>query len=304
MKNSFDFQVLGKIPYHLHTIWLFTHSDALPVTSTVTLFAISSALASSIFDRESLPMTFVLGRVPIIAFWMWNMILPFTIGNQRSPAAIEQDKINKPWRPLPSNRIQPEQADTLLLLSYALSICVGYFLGGFWQSVALAGLDYWYNDLAGGDRNWFVRNFVNACAFSCYNSGALEIAIGATSTTAFNSTAWKWLLMTGTIVLSTIHTQDLQDQVGDAQTGRSTIPVILGDKIARWVTAIPIAFWGYAACTFWELDIVRCFPLLIVNAVLVYRILCKRTVSDDEVTWKVWNGWMWTVYLLPLIKSL
>ena len=302
LKNTLNVPSLKRIPYHLRTIWLFTASDFKVLVGSCTMFGVSSAVANSVFDRETLPLAFVLGRTPMVAFWLWTMLLPFNIGNQRRFNAIQEDRINKPWRPMPSNRIQPSPVGKVLLLSYVLAIGVSFCLGGMWQCLALIGLDYSYNDLGGGDRSFLMRNLLNGCAFLCYNSGALEIALGATSESIYNPTTWRWLMMTSAIVISTIHTQDLADQAGDKLTKRSTLPVMVGDKTSRWLVGIPVALWAYAVCTFWELDVGRCLPLLLVDGVLVIRVLCKTSVSDDVITWKVWAGWMITIYLVPLIK--
>lgn len=225
------------------------------------------------------------------------------IGNQRKQKAIEEDGENKPWRPMPAKRLTQTQANYFLIAAHIAALMSSLYIGGLKQCIALILLDYWYNDLEGGDKSWFLRSFINACGFSCYASGATEIASGYPGF-PLNDTANQWFLIIGMIVFSTIQSMDMYDQVGDRLRGRRTIPLILGDSAARWTLAIPVAIWSFFCPFFWRLPVGGYLGSALFGGVIIYRTLNKRTTKDDRMTFSMWNLWMVVLYLSPLFKRM
>jgi hypothetical protein len=41
---------------------------------------------------------------------------------------------------------------------------------------------------------------------------------------------------------STLHMQDMYDQAGDSLRDRRTLPLVVGDSSARWMTIVPMLF--------------------------------------------------------------
>ena len=186
---------------------------------------------------------------------------------------------------------------------YPIAFLASTFLGGTKQCVSLMFLGYWYNDLEGADKSCIIRNFINACGFLSFASGALEVALGA-SKTSLNATAYQWLLIVGAIVFSTVQMQDIPDQAGDRLRGRWTVPLVVGDTVSRWTVAVPVAIWSLFAPSFWQLGI-RAFVIPVVLAIIIVRrVLSKKEVKDDKRTFRIWNLWIAYMYFLPLIKSL
>lgn len=98
-------------------------------------------------------------------------LLPFAIGNQKSSDAIEEDKINKPWRTPPSGRMTTQQAGRLMLITYLVALGLSSMTGGLKQSVvALVILGTWYNNFAGADSSCLPRNLINALGYTCFIS--------------------------------------------------------------------------------------------------------------------------------------
>lgn len=89
----------------------------------------------------------ILLRAPLVCFWVWINLLPFAIDNQRQPAAILEDKHNKPWRTMPSGRMTRAQAKRLMVCLYPTAACVSLQIGGIRQCVASMALVFVYNDL-------------------------------------------------------------------------------------------------------------------------------------------------------------
>ena len=294
---------LNSAAFHLYSIWLFTFSDLKTIVGPKTIFGTLSAIRASVFHIHGSPVPLhVVSRVPLVALWTWINLLPFTINNQRQPAAVQEDTLNKPWRPLPSGRLTPVQAKRLMLLLYPVALLTSSFLtGGARQSMALIALGYWYNDLKGGDSSPITRNFINACGFISYISGAMEVALGTHIKTPFTSTLLpQWFLIIGAIVFTTVHTQDMYDQAGDSLRSRRTVPLVIGDAASRWTIAVPMLVWSTLVPWYWRVSVYGYIVPVVMGLSVAYRTLMKRSVENDERTFRIWNAWLVTLYLLPL----
>lgn len=288
--------------YHLRTLWLTTRSDLKSIIIPETAFGIFSTLSGPVLTTNRTPKLWtILSRLPLVLLWTWVNVLIFDLANQRLPASVTEDSINKPWRPLPSERITQVQARRLLLAILPVGFLIACSLGGTEETVAMMVLTWMYNDLGGGEESYLVRNLINAFGFMCYSSGATLVACGHGEIT-LNPDAYQWLGMIGGIVFTTLQMQDMSDQKGDKARGRGTIPLILGDWVARWTIAIPVSLWSIACPLFWKLHPYAFIAPIILGSLIGLRILLLRSVDADKLTWKFWNLWISSLYLLPLIK--
>lgn len=266
-----------------------------------TVFGVMNALSAPVFGIGTAPDNIWSGRrALLVAFWTWINLLPFAIDNQRQPAAIAEDSLNKPWRPMPSKRFTPKQAKQIMFTLYPVAGLTSLYAGGLRQCIALMALGYWYNDRGGADSSWIVRNLINACGFVCYSSGAMEVALGY-------PLSWQprlilWFFMIGAVIFSTVQTQDLYDQAGDKLRGRNTLPLVVGDAHARWMTVIPMGFWCIACPSFWDTHYGIGVTFTLLGSLIIIRCLTKRSVSDDKKTFRLWNLWIVFMYSLPLLK--
>ena len=199
-------------------------------------------------------------------------LLPFNIDNQRRPAAIVEDTLNKPWRPMPTKRLTPREAKVTMFALYPTAFMVSVYVGGLKQSTTLILLGFWYNDRGGSDTSCVGRNFINACGFICYSSGAMEVALGFPL--PLEPQLIQWFLIIGGVVFSTVQTQDTYDQIGDSLRGRRTVSLVIGDGPARWLTAAFVSFWCLVCPWYWTLSAgIRSF---------LGPWLCDCTESIDE----------------------
>lgn len=287
-----------------YTLWLFTESDIVTFVLPNTVFGIFGALSGLLTNTTTIhPSTYqILSHLPHVVAFNWLNLLIFDIANQRLPAAIAEDAINKPWRPLPKKRITPAAAQTLLLLTIPVVLLAVYGLGAGPESSLLVVLTWMYNDLGGGDGDFWVRNGIIASAFAVYNAGSLKLAVGEEST--ISSNGLKWIAMISAVILTTMHAQDLKDQAGDEQRGRRTVPLVLGDAVARWTIVVSLAFWAVLCPIFWRMGASGFLLSGGVAALVALRILRWRDAKADTKSWKLWAWWTVTLYSLPLLKSL
>ena len=284
--------------FHLNTIWLFTASDIKSVVIPETLLGVSTALTGPLLTTNSSPKTVdVLKRIPRIILWNWLSLLFFDIDNQFQAGSIVEDTVNKPWRLLPSGRLTASEARHLLILVIPIVIIGKLYLGGTAEASALMIGSFVYNYLQGADESFLFRNLLNAGGYICYSSGSMKVATGH-GQYELNVTAATWLAIIGVIIATTLQMQDMPE---DTARGRRTIPVLYGDKIARFSIAIPVISWSLICAIYWELNWAGCVKVGLSCAVFDGRLLLLRTQAADGVSWKFWCVWMVTVYLLPLL---
>jgi len=300
--SSFVKKTTKEWAFNLYSVWLFTLSDLKTIVLPSTAFGLFNAIAVSLNHTATLPQpSQILHRTPLVLLWVWINLLPFAINNQRQPAAILEDALNKPWRPMPSQRLSPTSAKRLMLVFYPLAVLVSLCLGNLAQSLTLIFLGYWYNDLHGADASCVVRNLINAGGFLSFASGAMQVAIGARGS-ALQLLGW-WSVVIAGIVFSTVQTQDMYDQRGDAVRNRKTVPLVMGDAPARWTIAVPMVVWCWATPWLWKLSTVGYVAPVVLGLTVAVRTLRERSERGDKNTFRIWNLWMVSVYLLPLIKA-
>ncbi|MCJ1353251.1 MAG: hypothetical protein MMC33_003236 [Icmadophila ericetorum] len=280
-----------RFSYHLHTIWLLTVNDFISIIAPETAFGVIGALTGPLFTSNASPdLLDIFRRLPQIVFWNWLNCLIFDTANQRLPNSVLEDSVNKKWRPIPSQRLTPNQARRLLLAVIPLVFVVTLYLGGMEETAAMVGLTWMYNDLGGADESYIVRNIINACGFMCYSSGATRVAIGY-GEHSLNATFFVWLAIIGAIIFSTLQMQDMADQKGDAARGRGTLPLVHGDGVSRWTIAVPVLGWSFFCAAFWDLPLYQYVIPVVMGGFLALRVLLLRSVEADKVTWKIWCFW-------------
>ncbi|KAJ5735357.1 uncharacterized protein N7483_000482 [Penicillium malachiteum] len=227
-----------------------------------------------------------------------------------------EDSINKPWRTMPAKRMSQDQATGLMYLFYALAVYTSSRVGGLGQCLTLIFLGYWYNIGGGGDTSSVVRNFINGLGFICYTSGALQLELSPSEWQLFidpNEVGLQWLGIIGAIVFTTVQLQDFYDQAGDSARDRKTLPLVIGDKPARYITAACMVIWGLFTPWYWgfasggmSFAVLRGFAMYLAALawIISVRILIFRSVRADRLTFVLWNVWLVSQYALPLCAKL
>ena len=284
------------------TFWLFTKSDFATFLVPDTLFGVFGALAGPLLSSNETPdLLMILGRLPQVLLYNWANLFVCDLANQRLPEAVDEDRGNKPWRPLPSGRITMTQARRLLLVSLPTVLAINWVLGAWEETALLFTLAWMYNDLGGGDEDFVTRNLMNALAFAQFNGGTLKIACGIDQ--SITSLGYSWIILISCVIFTTMHVQDLKDQTGDKARGRRTAPLVLGDEVARWTLAFPIVAWSAICPLFLNVGLSGYVITYVLGFLLVMRIFLWRSVDADRKTYKLWAAWIIVLYMLPVIKN-
>ena len=170
-------------------------------------------------------------------------------------------------------------------------------------AVVLMVFSHMYNELDGAQEHWFIRNVLNACGLSCFSVGSAVVATGF-SHYSITDSVYTWVGLLAAVITTTVQVQDLPDVEGDRARGRKTMLLMYGDKVTRWSIAVLVVFWSVACCWYWELSYLSYVPGVAVAALMAWRVLLRRKLDEDEVTWKLWCVWMMVLYMLPLFKRL
>ncbi|KAI0173706.1 UbiA prenyltransferase family-domain-containing protein [Pestalotiopsis sp. NC0098] len=293
----------SKLTSYVRTIWLFTYSDMKTIIFPQSILGTILASAACLFQENTIAhetLDLLLFRYPIALFWTWSHLLPFNIFNQLSEDAINEDRINKPWRPLPSGRLNRRQATLMMLAHYLIAIAISVGIGGLRQGLLTIALGAWYNAGGGADNNVLVRNFINAAAYLSFASGAMEVALG--SPLILNRPLLTWMCILAAVIFSTVQLQDLFDVEGDASRGRETMPLVLGDTVTRWFSAIMVVMSGIMCPAYWSLDWYGFGLPVLVGLTIAARTLAYRHPRADKRTFLIWNGWLVLIYTLPLVR--
>lgn len=294
--------IISTLLYHANTVYLFSRNDIKIAIGTGWLFgALNASIASHIaMGPSSLGPTQLLAATPAMLLWSWSHLLLFNIHNQRHPASIAEDALNKPWRPLPAGRLTPHQANRLMYFVYALVLAVASTVGGEIPCLVELALCVWYNEL-GGATNPFLKNILNAFGLACFFAGPLEVATGhSVFNAAGDGKVAGWLLIIALAITTTSHIQDFRDIEGDKISHRRTIPILLGDGKARLVVAVGIPAWTAVACWFWGVGWKGSVPAWTAGAVTVGNLLRNRTREGDCLSWKLFPLWLLGLFVLPV----
>ncbi|TAQ86940.1 hypothetical protein B7494_g4737 [Chlorociboria aeruginascens] len=282
--------------------WDFIESDFVTFAVPNTAFGVFSAFAASILVKDPFSTApsaaQILQRLPwILAFNIGNLLV-FDLANQRSPRSVAEDRINKPWRPIPQGKITTDQTRRLMLVVIPAVLALNYALGAWRQGVFIHILTWLYNDLGGGDEA-FVREMIIAVAYGFFNSGSLTVAVGPAYSLSLLGIVWT-AIVSG-VILTTMQVQDLKDQEGDRTRGRKTIALFLGERISRASIAFFVCFWSFVCEYFWGLGPLAFSVTAAAAAIVVMRVLFVRSPKGDARTWRLWCFWHASLYALPIL---
>lgn len=295
-----------RLDRHLYTLYLITASDFVSVLIPQTMFASFSILSGRFrHDSTSIPLGVLSARLPAVVFWIWLQLLVLDLANQRLPDSVAEDRLNKPWRPIPSGRLTSSGARDLLVLSIAFTLVASaLLLGGVQETLLLFSLNWLYNDLGLANSHWFLRNLLNALGITAIGAGALAVGQQGLDAPLDPDAAHRWLFLCAGLLMTTIQAQDLYDQEGDAARRRSTAPLVLGDSAARWSVAAPVLVWSLAMPALVGLRLPEHHVGYVVPAcagvALAARVLTRRSVNDDKATFRLWASWCVLLYALPM----
>ncbi|TRM59006.1 UbiA prenyltransferase family [Schizophyllum amplum] len=270
---------------HLYTLFLFTYTDYKTIMLPITVFASVAAPVQSFRG-------FFLGII-----WTWLHQLHIDVSNQYT--TLEEDRVNRPWRPLPAKRVTQHQAT---LLRWALiPITIGFStLGGpntiaasVWLSAAF--IIYESSAING---HWLGKNVMNCLGYLGFEYGATAMSGEGKS---LSPSAALLLLCSGIVILTTVHAQDFSDVEGDRALGRVTFP-IRSPGLSRACIYLGVPLWSVLLSCAWDMMWLCRVLFVLLGSVVAWRYYTYRSISQDARSYVIYNVWLFSVHLLPAMQ--
>lgn len=295
-------RLVSALCHHVYTIYLFNCNNIKDIICLGLLFGgLNASIASQLNMGPDLSLQQILASSPAMLLWSWSNLFIFNLHNQRSPSAVAEDKINKPWRPIPAGRISSNQATRIMYCMYPVILGVSFTIGGLGPCLFEAFSCLWYNEW-GGASNPFLKNLLNGLGFACFFAGPLEVATRH-SIFSGEGKAALWLLIFAATITTISHAQDFRDMEGDRASGRKTLPLAVGNMNGRILVAVGILGWTLLSCWFWEVGLVdwrRYAVAWAAGIAMAGNFFRDWTREGDTLSWKLFPPWMVGLFLLPL----
>ncbi|KAJ5179267.1 hypothetical protein N7492_002477 [Penicillium capsulatum] len=292
------------LPFHLKTLWLISRSDVAPVLVPHCIAGLANLQSGWVLgsNQPAADVTQLIIRLGCMAIWIWLNLLSLDLANQRLDESVEEDSINKPWRPIPAGRLSQNEARHLQMLVIPATLGFSYFAGGLQESYVMIALNWIYNDLGAANENFWLRNLMNALGFMDFIVGASVVAGGPGA--VLSHSGWLWVAMMGGCIFTTISLQDLYDQEGDSLRDRKTAPLVLGDLTCRVMVSVAVLGWSLATPFYLGFTLPKLAILMLLSMTIVGRTFAFRSAASDRRTFKIWCLWIVVLYALPALPDL
>lgn len=95
--------------------------------------------------------------------------------------------------------------------------------------------------------------------------------------------------MSWIVIVSSIHLQDLQDEIGDRAMGRKTFPILLGQTVTRSSVIVFIMIWTIYFPVVWRVSGIFRWYLNTLGGCISIRVWYLRRKVDDEKSYRLYN---------------
>jgi len=283
--------------YEVYLWWRFCHYDIAATVLPCLVFTTAAwRTAYSGLGFSGLGVALVRSCICFALF-----VYGFTLSNQL--IGIEEDRANKPDRPLVAGICSPAGARVRWVVVTLIALVVGWWWNiGEWAACWLVLCVY--NNFGGGGKHWFSKSLLVGLAMLVEMSAAWQLV------TPLTGKAWTWIIFLSVAIFLLCPLADLRDMVGDQCIGRRTVPLVYGENVTRvWLSIgfsiLPVAIvfvlllpggvtWYTVLCTIFQTAI---------NGVMAWRVLFLRSVQADRYTYFFFFYWytatlVWAIVLL------
>ncbi|KAI0649656.1 UbiA prenyltransferase family [Trametes meyenii] len=271
----------------LRILYSFTKSDILTILIPTSLFGTAASRNYGIWP--------VFARV----LWVWLNLLQFCVSNQIH--APEEDKRNKPWRPIPTGSISVGAARYLRWTLLPICLIFSAHQGALAPAIALALATLAHNEFDLGS-GWFARNALNAIGYGAFSIGATYVGCFDSACHSRASTALSAHAINAAVILTTIQAQDFKDVEGDTAIGRRTLPIVCPSG-SRALTALLILMWSLVVAHNSGAHAMTSWAVVALGSWTGLRFFFGRARESDRRSYILYNVWLCLLIIAPFTSS-
>lgn len=211
--------------------------------------------------------------------------------------AEEEDRLNKPWRPLAAGMVTLSQLKIRCLAIWLMILLLTYALGTIWWSFAVLAVSLLHAHL-GLSRQWWAKSVLPPLALLSMMAAQWQVMA------PINFEIWRWGAWMLGMTVMTIAIQDLRDLDGDRAVGRRTLPMVFGESFARVLFAIVFVFlplpefllMRVSLHTSRQVDV--CFIVSVsLSLILAWRVVNRSGRAEDHRTYRIWEYWFTAMFV-------
>ncbi|KAJ3364762.1 hypothetical protein GGF31_008908 [Allomyces arbusculus] len=225
---------VDQVTWFSHVLYLFTKTDihnlVLPgcTMAAVTHVAYLHQTHASLLDVT----------LTVLRSFLWGYLGLLVIDVTNQLVGMDEDRANKPFRPLVAGLITPRAAMRLSVIATFAFVLTAHVQGVLWCALAFVAATCTYN-FTGADTHWVGKNLCNAWGYGCYFAAGGWLAhadivkLGGADPAYVAATVQAQVALHMVAIFATITVQDLRDVDGDLMTGRVTQNIAWGEWNAR-----------------------------------------------------------------------
>jgi 4-hydroxybenzoate polyprenyltransferase len=256
-----------------------------------TIFAILCIAIPSCIrqNSEQIPLDTILVHFIITMLGIALYIYQFDLSNQIH--GVEEDRENKPDRPIPSNLISVQGAQFRWYVVSLAYVLFGWYFGILHLSLTWQLLSY-VNNVLNWSKNWIWKNFCLGPGTFIIVSAHYMLMKGTTLT----DYEILWCIFLSIVVTINVHIQDYRDVEGDLKNGRKTFPMLFKtETIARRISCAIILTTAFVPKLFIDngsrLSKYYCMFHFLIFVIMGYRVVQERGRKYDHLTYEVLCTW-------------
>lgn len=217
-------QAPRRIWFEIYLGWRYIAGDV----PTAVLPSVAFTIAAAQYAELSWPRLLVVAFESALLFCLFG----YTFCSSNQARAGDEDKINKPYRAIPSGLVTSRGTLVRYWVASAVYTVLGIWFGVWpwvlaWQLTAFV-----LNFLL--DRHWVVK------PISMYAGTLFQLAAAWQLVTPLDATAWQWIAVIVLVFVSGLISEDLRDVHGDRSVRRTRLVMLVG----HW----PIRIFSAAIC--------------------------------------------------------
>lgn len=265
------------ITNEINIFWLFIKSD---IWATI-IPGLTVSLSAIIFTNqiEFSPLLLVQSFLYFVLY-----VYTFTLSNQL--ISIDEDRVNKPYRPLASNLTSVKATKLRYILTVIVYISFSQLVGIVEWAIAWLVIQIFHNTY--GHLHWFTKNVLSMTLgiFVLFGAGWSIVSSLGTDTLLWSGTISILFGVCGVI-------QDFRDRNGDKQLGRKTLILSLSEGRARLIGSTICLLSGITISTLMIYlnsqiyGIVLTTSTAIIFTYISYRIYFKKTEQQDHTSYMI-----------------